>query len=232
MSRNDEFIMEILDGEVPEAYQNTVNQQVSADPEASRLLERYRSVKSIMAQADQAMNERYGQAEKRLKQRLDRSLAAAQSARRPGLKNLLDFTSGQWLRVPLPAAAAAMVVLVALAVLNFVPGIRPSEQSLAQAPTGMNVVNHSEFSDIDPNFMGLLSVNNEAAPAPNPNAAEDGGINLQINVQDVEQLLRLLEEARNRNTGINDITIQIPSDSNFQMLGDSQLRRVQPRGAQ
>jgi hypothetical protein len=229
MSRDHDFLMELLDGEIPEAYRRSVADTVESDPELAAKLERFRAVSAYMRTADEVMAGQYEEAGARLNQRLQRSFAAAQSVEQhqKPLRNVRDFSAGRWIRVPAPLAAAAGFVFVAVLALNFIPGLRFDRGSavLSAAQPSMDVVNTAEMPYLDPNLVNMLSVNG-GAPASN---GEQEGINLQINVQDVEQLLRLLEEARNRNTGINDITIQIPSENQFQILGDSQLRRVEPR---
>jgi hypothetical protein len=231
MSHNNDFLMEILDGEIPEAYRRKVEMEVSADPELSARLERFRSISRSMKAADQAQADEYQAAGIRLKSRLERSLDAAGQTRRPraALRNLMDMTPRGFLKIPAPVAVFAAVLLVATLTLNLVQSLGPGNApagGMAAADSGMDVVNYTEFSDVDPALRGLLSVDAPAASS----AGADDGINLQINVQDVEQLLKLLEEARTRNTGINDITIQIPSESRFEILGESELRRVEPRG--
>jgi anti-sigma factor RsiW len=94
MSHNNDFLMEILDGEIPEAYRRKVEMEVSADPELSARLERFRSISRSMKAADQAQADEYQAAGIRLKSRLERSLDAAGQTRRPraALRNLMDMT--------------------------------------------------------------------------------------------------------------------------------------------
>lgn len=230
MSRNDEFVIELLDNEVPAEYRKHVEKRVQDDPQARNKLKHYQSISGLMKHADEQNTPDYANASQRTLARLNRSFDAleASQAKTPVLRRLFDYTSSNSLRIPVPAAAAAALVAVFSMVLNFIPGNRfGGGTAITESIPSMDVVNYSELTNIDPNLMGLVVSGNSAAA--NSESSGDDGINLQINVQDVEQLLRILEEARNRNTGINDITIQIPSNNEFQILGDSLLRRVEPR---
>lgn len=240
MSQNDmknDFLMELLDNEVPAEYLGTIEREVSSDAELSRRLDRFRSVKDLMQEGDSARDAEYQAVHDRLKQRLERTLDASQSTDRSptSRKNVFEFNRSRWVHLPVPMAAAAGFFLVAALIFNFLPGNRfksdPYAGAAAQAASGMDVVNTAEYTSLDPNMVNLLSANATSDPVVTQNTDGDG-INLQINVQDVDQLIKLLQGTKNLNGGIDNINIELPKENQFELLGDSQLKKLEPQGVQ
>lgn len=274
MSLNDDLLMEILDNEIPEAYRDSIAEQVTGNPLLNTRLKNYRKLQQLMHFRDTELDEQMDKSRERLRDRLNRNLdAAEQNNRRPhtlleestwAFRRRTPSHSGyngaespreesrrqdifhRWIRVPAPAAAAALVIFAAAVALNFLPMGRDSGTQMAGVQDEqffhMNLDNYSEFSEVDPNLVNLLSVGSQQSEplAPGPRSSgvdgageaggQDGqqGINLQINVQDVEQLLRLLEGTRNLNGSISELTIQLPEISELDLLGESRLMRADP----
>ena len=200
MSLNDILLMEVLDDRVPEAYRQSVKQKISSDSRLSSRLRVYRSVKRFLLEDDENFAHQYQESSERLKKRLLSIATSTEQGPR---------FSFQWI----PAAAAF--------VLAFVLVSSPNNQIVGNIPANMGLANSTELSQYDPNLVDLLTVNEATS--------ENGdGINLQINVQDMEQLLLLLERAQNFNGSINSLTIQLPDINEFELLGESQFLRVPP----
>ncbi|AHC14203.1 hypothetical protein [Salinispira pacifica] len=275
MSLNDDLLMEILDDEIPEEYRDSIVEQVAETPRLNTRLKRYRKVQQLMHLRDHELENEIELSRDRLKKRINRNLdAAEQGSRRPHMlldegprikhNDALPHSGApsreaageirntrrqnifhRWIRIPAPAAAAALVIFAAVVAFNFLSPGGNSETQMASAQDDqffhMNLDNYSEFSEVDPNLVNLLSVGSqqkETVP-PGPRASNGGsteagdqdsqqGINLQINVRDVEQLLRLLEGTRNLNGNISELTIQLPEISELDLLGESRLMRADP----
>ncbi len=233
MSLNDDLLMELLDGEIPDTYRQRVEDKLLADKESAAKLRKFRSMQRAMKTADEPD---FSGAKDRVRLRLERGISGSSQREYQGKRSFLSVSTHGGVYLSFPAAAAVAAVLVAAVVFNFIPGVDPL--SGAASPVSMDVDNYSEFSEVDPEFVSLLS--RPSAPPQlrlqggSPEALAAGssgqnvgeGINLQINVRDVEQLLRLLEGAPSLGSNLNGITIQLPSENKFEILGDSQLRRT------
>lgn len=228
--------MEHLDSETPAEYRSSVEKTLSSDPELSRRLETFRATQSLIREADASMADEYRQVGERLSARLNRSLNAlsvpSEGHRKASLLgkslNFAPVSGNPKIFASIAAAAGFAFALVLTLGLNL-GGRTPAAPMAAQLPARMDLVNYSEFTEVDPNIARMTSVANMENAAFAETGGEEGSINLQINVQDEEQMLRLFESVRSSDSPVKVITIQIPSENQFQILGESQLRLLEPR---
>ncbi len=235
---NDDILMELLDNEVPEQYRSSVEARVLADPALAPRLEAYQLLQKTMREDDEHMSHAYTEAAARVE-----ALA----------KNVIDMPeqnnsqnnsqrSTHWIAV----FAAAILIFAFFFV---------SENTPSRLPQNFNLVNTSEFSEYNTSSIEVLPVNTGRRGATGANGAgssdkegatgangagssdKEGatgangagstdGIDLQVNVQDIEQLLRFLEGIDNLNGSINTLTIQLPDINEFELLGESRFIRA------
>ena len=197
MSLNEDLLMELLDGEIPEPHRKAIEARLSADPISSNRLRVYRSIRKLMQAGDELTPPRYDESCSRLRERLQNFVFRPRRA-----------VSTQWI------LAAASLLFVFVLIVNPKNG---SQLALFKS-ADVNLENSSEFSDYDPNLIDLLTVSQPERPAENNNS-----IDVQVNVQDMEQLLVLLQETRNFKDSIHTLTIQLPDGDGFELFGESQL---------
>lgn len=202
MSLNNDLLMEFIDDEIPTQYRQSIEERLSADPILARRLKTYTTLRKFMQNEAKSMLAADRESVARLGKRLDAvNLSLDKGVPKPPAFSLLPF---RW-----AAALAALVLITALLV---------SPDNIGRFPQGLNLTNSTEFLEYDPAFIDVLSVNQDNT------VSEDGdGIELQVNVQDIEQLLMLLEKTRNFNGSINTLTIQLPDINEFELLGESQF---------
>lgn len=202
MSLNNDLLMEFIDDEIPTQYRQSIEERLSADPILARRLKTYTTLRKFMRDEAKSMVVADRESVARLGKRLDAvNLSLDKATPKPPAFSLLPF---RW-----AAALAALVLITALLV---------SPDNIGRFPQGLNLTNSTEFLEYDPAFIDVLSVNQDNT------VSEDGdGIELQVNVQDIEQLLMLLEKTRNFNGSINTLTIQLPDINEFELLGESQF---------
>ncbi|MGI9256331.1 MAG: anti-sigma factor family protein [Salinispira sp.] len=225
---NDDILMELLDNEVPEQYRSSVEARVLADPALAPRLEAYQLLQKTMREDDEGMSHAYAEA------------AARVEALAGGVIDMPEQNNSQnnsqrsthWIAV----FAAALLIFAFFFV---------SENTPSRFPQNFNLVNTSEFSEYNASSIEVLPVNtgrrgaagaNNAGGAGGANKAEGAagtngagsteGIDLQVNVQDIEQLLRFLEGIDNLNGSINTLTIQLPDINEFELLGESRFIRA------
>lgn len=205
MSLNNDLLMEFIDDEIPTQYRQSIEERLSADPILARRLRTYTTLRKFMRDEAKSMLAADRESVARLGKRLDAvNLSLDKEAPKPLVFSLLPF---RW------AFALALLVLITALLV--------SPDNAGRFSQDLNLTNSTEFLEYDPAFIDVLSVNQDNI------VNEDGdGIELQVNVQDIEQLLMLLEKTRNFNGSINTLTIQLPDINEFELLGESQFLRA------
>lgn len=202
MSLNNDLLMEFIDDEIPTQYRPSIEERLGADPILARRLKTYTTLRKFMQNEAKSMVAADRESVARLGKRLDAvNLSLDKETPKPSIFSRPSF---RW-----AFALASLALIIALLV---------SPDNADRFPPGLNLTNSTEFLEYDPAFIDVLSVNQDNI------VNEDGeGIELQVNVQDIEQLLMLLEKTRNFNGSINTLTIQLPDITEFELLGESQF---------
>ena len=222
-SRELEMISAYLDGEVPKPYSDKMAQFIEAAPHRVEARRRYESVRTSLQSLPEGDLEG---AQERVWSRLQQRL-------QPERPSVLRLHSEPWWRravnVPLPAAAAAVVLFfgVALVLLRTPAGqqglpefqSRPEAMSVSAADFGL--VNQPDFG-----FRSTPTVGRDIRiGADNPrNAGTQFGSDLQLRVQ-LDSFAQLLEILASQNL-VRDITINLPQDSQFGIHGEPALMRA------
>ncbi len=247
-SRERELLSAYLDGEVPDPWNSRVRRVVEEQPERTRDLERYRAVQDLLqkdrpASVDEAQKRVWARLEQRLP--LSAGSAAPEAAAAASKQNTRqnDRIAGsshqhwwqQAVKIPIPAAAAAVFVLVFSAVL-FRGGVSSStNRDIAAILTSRDLVGYQLSSNqTEANTVSIGPVRNLAAAGAlqqigfslgSPAVRDSGNsqlgadVQFQVPVDSIEQLVNILASQ----SPVRNVTITLPIESRSRVFSEPSL---------
>lgn len=204
-SRDMELLSAHLDGEVPEPWRSRMDRFIASSDERQAGFERLKSLKAKM-HSERPVD--YQDAQDRVWNQLQQHIAPAKPT---------VLTSTHWwtkaVSVPLPAAAAMVITVLAFGVFAL--------RGLGRTDPGFDLARSSDLFSGSP-----VSFDSGGLTSPNFRPVMDTqiGSDLQLRVQ-VDSIAQLLEILAAQNV-VRDITINLPQESQFSIHGEPTLMRA------
>lgn len=232
-----ELISSLVDGEVPSPWNEKLLARVLADPKARSIYESYMKARSIMAADDEQLSARIADRKEAFYGSLVKSIESSELSRgRPASAGISRLWSGV-LRIPVPAAIAATFVIFfgVIGLVGDPTAQQPATMAAQSQPpalvqTGSAVSNPAVQTLYSTQLEGLQITADQEALLRRLLSADESrqrqtgpGIDVTVNLADVDQLLQLLQGA----SQIREITIDIPaSAAAFEIFGEPALSRA------
>jgi hypothetical protein len=239
MGLDSELVSAYLDDEVPSPWKERIEERIANDPEDKKLYSYFQQTKEFLQADKQWIQDQTSEMSGRV---LASVLSEIEEDRSPSRSRFWNSR----ISVPVPVVAAAALVLVFGFGFNLARTLMDDSQTfvatqiqepvqlLPQGLYGLPVANN-QTPDIQTLFstqlngvplsLDQIALMQQLSQMSSAAGRASSGVGVTINLQDVNQLLQLLQGA----TTIREVTIDVPIQSDLELLGEPTLMPARTR---